>query len=68
MARLYIRARLVNAYRRVFPHPAVVAQRERRRVATQAAGQRIQAGRDKVIAAAAQLRASMAQQGGQHHG
>ena len=37
MRALYIRARLVNAYRRIFPHPAVVAQRERRRVATKAA-------------------------------
>lgn len=37
MAALYIRARLVNAYRRIFPHPAVVAKRERRRVATKAA-------------------------------
>ncbi|UZW54039.1 hypothetical protein NUH86_10880 [Sphingobium sp. JS3065] len=37
MSALYIRARLVNAYRRIFPHPAVVAMRERRRVASKAA-------------------------------
>jgi hypothetical protein len=36
MGRLYLRARLVNAWRRLFPHPAVIAMRERRRVARNA--------------------------------
>jgi hypothetical protein len=36
MARLYIRARMVNAWRRLFPHRAVIAMRERRRVALKA--------------------------------
>jgi hypothetical protein len=56
MASLYIRARLVNAYRRVFPHPAVVAQRERRRVATKAAASSHAAHRAAVRAEAARLR------------
>ena len=56
MARLYIRARLVNAIRRRFPHPAVIARRERRRVASKACSTRAAANRAAVMAKAAELR------------
>ena len=57
MARLYIRARLVNALRRRFPHPAVIAKRERGRVATKACNGRAEAARAAVLAKAAEMRA-----------
>lgn len=56
MARLYIRARLVNALRRHFPHPAVVAKRERGRVASKACSHRAEAARNAVLAKAAEIR------------
>ncbi len=56
MSSLYIRARLVNAYRRVFPHPAVVAMRERRRVANKAAVSTKRRDRDAITAMASRLR------------
>ena len=56
MARLYIRALLVNAIRRRFPHPAVIAQRERGRVASKAYSTRAAADRAAVMAKAAELR------------
>jgi len=56
MAALYIRARLVNAFRRVFPHPAVVAMRERRRVASKADLSKRRRDHAAVIAMAARLR------------
>lgn len=56
MAGLYIRARLVNAYRRIFPHPAVVAMRERRRVANEAAVSTKRRDHAAITAMAARLR------------
>lgn len=56
MAALHIRARLVNAFRRRFPHPAVVAKRERGRVATKASSHRAEAARAAVLAKVAELR------------
>jgi hypothetical protein len=56
MGRFYIRARLVNAWRRLFPHPAVVAMRERRRVARNAANRSSGDRRAAVRAMAERLR------------
>lgn len=56
MGALYIRARLVNAYRRIFPHPAVVAMRERRRVANKAAVSTKRRDHTAITAMAARLR------------
>ncbi|WP_397586661.1 hypothetical protein [Sphingobium fuliginis] len=56
MGTLYIRARLVNAYRRIFPHPAVVAMRERRRVANKAVVSTKRRDHAAIMAKAAQLR------------
>lgn len=59
MGALYIRARLVNAYRRVFPHPSVVAMRERRRVASSAASSRATEQRAFVKATTERLRSEV---------
>ena len=56
MGALHIRARLVNAYRRIFPHPAVVAMRERRRVANKAAVSTKRRDHAAIVAMAARLR------------
>ncbi|MFZ2996251.1 hypothetical protein [Sphingobium sp.] len=56
MGALRLRARLVNAIRRRFPHPAVVAKRERSRVATKASSDRATAARAAVLAKVAQMR------------
>ncbi|MCH4893988.1 hypothetical protein GO308_12770 [Sphingomonas sp. SFZ2018-12] len=51
-----MRALIMNLVRRVLPHPAVVAKRERRRVAVQAIAERKGSERQRRIATMNQLR------------